>query len=30
MTGQVLADLLQITPIQRLHLVKSALSDAQV
>lgn len=28
LTGQILADLLQMTPIQRLHLVKSTLSDA--
>lgn len=30
LTGQILADLLQMTPIQKLHLVKSTLSDAQV
>jgi hypothetical protein len=30
LTGQVLADLLQIVPIQRLHLVKSVLTEAQV
>jgi len=28
LTGTILADLLQMTPIQRLHLVKSTLSDA--